>query len=281
MQPPTSEQEWKRIAAGFETDWNFPNCLGALDGKHVAMECPNGGGSTYCNYKGFHSLVLMAICDENYCFSFVDIGGYGHDNDASIFGDSEICMAIEANQLEIPCAEIVNGFTLPYVLVADEIFPLKPCLMKPFGGKKLDEKQEIYNYRLSRCRKTIENAFGIFAAKWRIFRRPIRAYPETVEKIIKACVCLHNYLKQTDNACYVPSGFIDAEDSTGNVIPGGWRSVVADDQSAMQNIQRAGSNNYSKDAKAIRESFKDFFNSSGGSVPWQYKHVRSCGETMQ
>ena len=134
------------------------------------MECPKGGGSTYYNHKGFNSLVLMAICDENYCFSFVDVSGFGHDNDTSIFGDSEISM-------EIPCAEIVNGFTLPYVLVSDEFFPLKHWLMKLLGGKKLDEKQEIYNYRLSRCCRAIENTFGIFVAKWRISRRPVTAYP--------------------------------------------------------------------------------------------------------
>ena len=106
-----------------------------------------------------------------------------------------------------------------YVLVSDEIFPLKPWLMKPYPGKGLPESKEIFNYRLSRCRRTIENTFGILAAKWRIFRRPIRANPETVEKIIKACVCLHNYLKLTYSSHYVPDGFVDSEDNTGNCVP--------------------------------------------------------------
>ena len=54
LKAPASSHEWKQIANGFGTEWNFPTCLGALDGKHIAMECPKNGGSNYYNYKGFH-----------------------------------------------------------------------------------------------------------------------------------------------------------------------------------------------------------------------------------
>ena len=72
LKPPKNMDEWKSIAREFENEWNFPHCLGALDGKHIAMDCPKNGGSSYFNYKGFHSLVLMGICDANYHhFQFV------------------------------------------------------------------------------------------------------------------------------------------------------------------------------------------------------------------
>ena len=58
--------------------------LGAVDGKHVAMYCLKFGGSMQYNYKGFHSTVLMAICDAKLKFIYVDIGSYGRDNDAAI-----------------------------------------------------------------------------------------------------------------------------------------------------------------------------------------------------
>lgn len=37
-----NEEDWKRIADGFLHKWNFPNCAGAIDGKHVVIQvCPN------------------------------------------------------------------------------------------------------------------------------------------------------------------------------------------------------------------------------------------------
>ena len=78
----------------------------------------------------------------------------------------------------------------------------------------------------------------------------------------------------------MPSGFVDADDGTGDLILGSWRAVAANDRSAMQAIPRAGSNNYALDAGETRELFQEFFNSPEGSVPWQLQHVRSCGETL-
>ncbi len=60
---PTLEQQWRRIADQFSTRWHFHHCLGALDGKHITIQCPNKAGSEYCNYKGFNSIILMALVD--------------------------------------------------------------------------------------------------------------------------------------------------------------------------------------------------------------------------
>ena len=75
--------------------------------------------------------------------------------------------------------------------LGDEIFPLRTWLMKPFPGW-LDDPQKMFNYRLSRVRRKIENPFGILAVRWRIFKRPTRASIETVQSIIGTCACLHN-----------------------------------------------------------------------------------------
>ena len=74
MKTPSPKEEWLNISAGFEDTWNFPHCIGAIDGKHIRTECPNMTG-TYCyNYKESYSIVLLAICDSNYCL-FYSISG--------------------------------------------------------------------------------------------------------------------------------------------------------------------------------------------------------------
>eukprot|EP00102_Acyrthosiphon_pisum_P027622 XP_016664832.1 PREDICTED: uncharacterized protein LOC100573164 isoform X2 [Acyrthosiphon pisum] len=67
--------------------------------------------------------------------------------------------------------------------------------------------ENIMFINLNRARRTNENTFGLLAARWRIFRRPIIASEKTVHGIIQATVVLHNYvisnekLKGTDNYC--------------------------------------------------------------------------------
>lgn len=281
LKTPNSPEEWKKIADCFEEEWNFPHCLGAIDGKHIMIECPKNAGSAYYNYKNFHSIVLLAICDANYCFTFVDIGDYGSTNDASVLSNSAFGQAFEKGPetLETPSpCNYKDVQKLPFVLIGDDIFPQKSWLMKPFPGKGLHEHQRVYNYRLSRARRTIENAFGILSAKWRIFRKPIKANVDLVDKITKASVCLHNYLRLTENATYTPAGFIDNEDSTGNILPGDWRNAVAND-GGLNAIGRVGGNRYTVEASDARDAFKAYFNSADGlnDCPWQLQYVRSCG----
>lgn len=69
----------------------------------------------------------------------------------------------------------------------------------------------------------IENAFGILAARWRIFRRPMIAEPNKAVTYTKAAIVLHNYLRTLESSVYCPAGFSDCEDASGNHIEGGWR----------------------------------------------------------
>ena len=278
LKAPQNQQDWKKISQGFFEEWDFPNCLGALDGKHIAIECPGYSGSEYFNYKGFFSIVLMAMCDSKYCFTLVDVGNYGKDNDAQIFNNSDIGRAFLNNKMHIPPAESIHGHLLPHVIIADEIFALKPWLMKPFPGKGLTETQAVFNYRLSRARRTIENAFGILSARWRIFLKPIKAKPTLVDNIVKACLCLHNYLRLTDNAQYVPTGFVDSEDSSGKIIGGDWRSVV-NEGALLPTATGRAFNRSSADAKQTRDLFEKYFNSQEGSLSWQIAYVNSFGQS--
>ena len=88
FQVPSSVEEWNEVANGFKTKWTFPNFLGALDGKHIAIKAPEHSGSTFYNYKGFFSIVLLALLDTDYKFTFVDVGFNGRISDGGVLRES-------------------------------------------------------------------------------------------------------------------------------------------------------------------------------------------------
>ena len=90
VKPPTSVDDWKKNSADFNELWNITHCLEALDGKHVGIRKSPSSGSLWYNYKGFFSMVLLEICDARYCFSYVDVGEYGSNNDSEVLKNSRM-----------------------------------------------------------------------------------------------------------------------------------------------------------------------------------------------
>jgi len=100
--PTPKKEDWERIANEFWAIWNFPNCIGALDGKHVVIEAPPNSGSLYFNYKKTFSIVLLVLVDAQYKFIAVNIGAYGKNSDGGILSHSNIGKALEKNKMNIP-----------------------------------------------------------------------------------------------------------------------------------------------------------------------------------
>ena len=150
--PPSSQQEWLNIAREFQLQWNFPMCCGCIDGKHVSIQAPPNQGSEYFNYKGFHSFILLAVCDANYCFIMFDVGDSGRHSDGGVLLNS--AMGKKCNELGFPPEEFLPNFSkkVSYCLVGDAAFPLKHNLMKPFPDRGLTlEKKSLTTGKLAVC----------------------------------------------------------------------------------------------------------------------------------
>uniref|UniRef100_A0A8C1ZID6 DDE Tnp4 domain-containing protein n=1 Tax=Cyprinus carpio TaxID=7962 RepID=A0A8C1ZID6_CYPCA len=214
LKGPDSVEQWQQVEHGFETQWNFPNCLGALDGKH----------STLYDYKHSFSIVLMALVDSSYRFLYVDVGFNGQISDGGVFEGCSLQNALENRTVNIPASAPLPGSNqlTPYCIVADEAFPLKEYLMKPYPNRRLSVQQHIFNYRLSRSRRVVENTF--------------------------ACCALHNFLRTECGEVYMEG--IDQEGPDHDTVPGRWRQDPDLLQAPLPNIT-----NTTTQAKRSRDKY--------------------------
>ena len=47
MTTPSTSEDWKKLADGFLKKWNFPNCVAAIDGKHISIRKPASSDGLY------------------------------------------------------------------------------------------------------------------------------------------------------------------------------------------------------------------------------------------
>ena len=170
LKVPKTEEEWKAVAESFNNRWNFPNGIGAIDGKRVLIQQPGNSGSHFYDYKGHNSVLLLAIFGSDYKCLWANVGANGRASDASIWKESDIKQQLSSpdNPLNLPPPQALPGRTMPvpYLLTGDDAFSLTTYLLKPFPLSGLSEEQRVYNYRLSRMRRISENGFGILVSRY-------------------------------------------------------------------------------------------------------------------
>lgn len=256
---PQTPEEWLTIETGFRK--RFPQCVGAIDGKHILVQCPAHSGSEYYNFKNTYSIVLMALVDSDYRFIFADIGGQGRISDGGIFKNSLLWKKIDAGNLNLPLDHPLPNRekSVPYVFLGDGAFALHKHIMKPFSGShNVGTKERTFNYKLSSSRVIVENVFGILTSVFRIFRKPIELDVEKAPLIIMTCILLHNFLRNSKYSrnIYTPPGIFDSDESCGD---GFWRQKETNSagiRSIRQMPRRA-----SMDVSEIRNEYANYFHS--------------------
>lgn len=244
---PNEHSEWIEIATGFEKNTNFPQCVGALDGKHIRMIMPQHTASLDFNYKGYFSIVLLAMCDANYNFKYINVGAPGKNSDAGIFRESSLMKKIENGTINLPPSKTLPGMStaVPYVILGDEAFGIARNILRPYARKNLNYKKKIFNYRQCRARRMIESTFGILTNKFRIFHRPLNVNTDLAIDIVKCCCALHNFIRVRDGYQHqdtlVIHGLADANNSILSTHTG----------------------------NDVRDHYANYFISEAGRVEWQ------------
>lgn len=203
--------------------------MGAIDGKHIVMVPPAHAGSHYYNYKNSHSVVLMAVAGPDYECLYADVGTNGRISDGGVWNKCRFAQCIENGEISLsPQKCLPFGITgisveITHVFVGDDAFALKRYMMKLYPQHGLSEDKRIYNNRHSRARRDLENLFGIVANRWRVFHTVLMLPPETIEILVLA-----------------------------------WRQDMPT-ESFLPLLVPSKGHNASYDAKAIRDTFKEYF----------------------
>lgn len=214
-----------------------------------------------------------------YCFA-------GSISDGGVWSESNLGRCVTEGTLDIPlpCELPDTNIRINHVLLADEAFPLNMNMMKPYSQKFLAsagadaDKARVFNYRLSRARRIIENTFGILASRWQILLKGCSFYPENVDHIIKALVCLHNFVmddeeqRPASTRKYCPPNFIDMESENHEIMEGAWRGLI-ENSALYENLLNMKGNSGTNAAKAQRNVFREYFVSKAGcnQAPWQFE----------
>ena len=141
----------------------------------------------------------MAEVGPEYQFLHAEVGMNGKNSDGGACEQRPLRKALENNTLNLPKPTPQSGDLddIPFVCVGDDAFLLSTYMMKPYPQKDLSRDKRIFNrfYRLPRARRISENAFGILASRWRVFRKPFLFKPEKVKVLAYSILILHTFLK--------------------------------------------------------------------------------------
>ncbi|CAN7948745.1 unnamed protein product, partial [Ixodes pacificus] len=218
--------------------FGFPQAVGALDGCHFPILPPKEHGTEYYNYKGWHSIRLLALVDHRYRFRYINLGTPGRCHDSNVYGRSQLRTLVDSAQFQSPTVAI-EGTAIAPIILCDQAFPLTTNLLKPFASATSETREAVFNYNLSKTRRIVENAFGRLKARFRFIMKRMECQLPNAKRAIRAACILHNICeefrdkveqqweheaRELDDLCAQPSHNTDVFNGRGQ----GVRNALAD-----------------------------------------------------
>ncbi len=188
-------QELDTVVNNFRNRWGSPQCVGAIDGSQVPVKATIEFHAGYYNRKGWYSVILQGLASSNYKFINIKVGWPGKIHDARVFVNSLLFHKGSTGNLfsDANTQKIQNDVSVSLGIIADAAYPLIRWVMKPFldNGHFSPEKSH-FNYRLSRARMVVENAFGRLKGRWGCFLKQNEVAITKMNSIVVTCCVLHN-----------------------------------------------------------------------------------------
>ncbi|XP_064471832.1 uncharacterized protein LOC135386041 [Ornithodoros turicata] len=194
------EDEWLRMVSPGEMGEHmrefyavsgFPQGVGALDGCHFAVSPPKNNAVDYYNYKGWYSVILLALVDHRYRFRYINVGSPGRCHDAHVYGRSKLCELVNSAHFQTPVS-VIEDVPVSPIILCDQAFPLSPSLMKPYANAVSETPEALFNYNLSKTRRIVENAFGRLKARFRFIMKRLECTLPNAKQAVRTSCILHN-----------------------------------------------------------------------------------------
>lgn len=175
----------------------YPQCGGAIDGTHIPIIAPSDNPADYYNRKGWHSIIMQAVVDHQFCFTDVYIGWPGRAHDSRVLANSDLFHIAEEQQggwlFPREKSKFVDGVEIPVHLIGDAAYPLRRWLIKGFTQHlALSNEQVSFTHTLSSARMVVENAFGRLKGRWRCLLKRNDISITMMPDVVAACCILHN-----------------------------------------------------------------------------------------
>ncbi|XP_004301522.1 PREDICTED: uncharacterized protein LOC101292908 [Fragaria vesca subsp. vesca] len=180
----------------------FRGMLGSIDCMHWKWKnCPVAWKGMFS--RGDHcepSLILEAVAAKDLWIWHSFFGLPGSHNDINVLEHSPLFADLREGRAP-PVNFRVNDhdYKMGYYL-ADGIYPSWSTFVKTIPCPQ-GEKAKNFAKAQEGCRKDVERAFGVLQAHFAIVKGPARFWDrETLQKIMKACVIMHNMIIEDERA---------------------------------------------------------------------------------
>ncbi|XP_077240617.1 nuclease isoform X2 [Tasmannia lanceolata] len=185
----------EEIKAKFETNYQIPNCCGAIDATHIIMTLPAVETSDdWCDQERNYSMFLQVVVDDEMRFLDIVTGWPGRMTISRLLKCSGFFKLCESGErLNGPVRGLSEGARVREFIVGNYTYPLLPWLITPYEGDDLSPSMVGFNVKHMGARLLAERALSQLKGTWRILHKVMwRPDKHKLPSIILVCCLLHN-----------------------------------------------------------------------------------------